>query len=150
MKDAKPVSTLMEKGNLSEEDCVRIDSEKVPYRKAVGSLMYMAVATRPDIGFAVSYCSQFLDKAEQKHWLMVKRVLKYIKGTPNFALVFRSSFQPGVLEAFSDADYASDTSTRKSVSGIVFKYSGAAIGWASRRQRCVSLSTTEAEYINCK
>jgi hypothetical protein len=147
MSDTNPVSTPIEKGNLSGEDTKGIDSEKIPYRQAVGSLMYMAIATRPDIAFAVSYCSQFLDKAEHKHWSMVKRVLKYIKGTHNFALVFKSGLQPGVLETYSDADYASDITTRKSVSGIVFKYSGGAIGWASRRQQCVSLSTTEAEYV---
>lgn len=52
-----------------------------------------------------------------------------------------------MFEAYSDADYASDTTTRKLISGIVLKYSGGAIVWASRRQDCVSLSTTEAEYI---
>lgn len=147
MKDANPVSTPMEKGSLSGEDSVEFNSEKVPYRQAVGSLMYMAIATRPDISFAVSYCSQFLDKAEQKHWLIVKRILKYIKGTCDFSLVFKSDFQSGTLEAYSDADYASDTTTRKSVSGIVCKYSGGAICWASRRQQSVALSTTEAEFV---
>lgn len=147
MIEANAVSTPMEKSQLAEEEIGKINLEKTPYRQAVGSLMYLAVATRPDIVFAVSYCSQFLDKAEKHHWAMVKRILKYLKGTVEYGILFKHNFQPGILEAYCDADYASDTTTRKSVSGFVFKYSGGAIAWASRRQQCVSLSTTEAEYV---
>lgn len=94
----------MENYNLSEGDNIEIDSEKVSYRYAVGSLMYyMTIATHTDIAFAVSFCFQFLDKAEHKDWVLIKRVLKYMKGTLNFSLVFKSSFQPGFSEAYSDA-----------------------------------------------
>lgn len=121
-----------------------------PYREAVGCLMYLAVATRPDICFSVNYLSQFLDKPEESHWSMVKRILKYVKGTLSLGLKYRAAELSGVLEAFSDADYASEPTTRRSVSGLLFKYSGGAVSWASRRQACVSLSTTEAEFCSCQ
>lgn len=78
---------------------------------------------------------------------MIKRVIKYIKGTINHGILFQREYKPRILEAYCDADYANDITTRKSVSGMVFKYSGGAICWESRRQQCVSLSTTEAEYV---
>lgn len=109
--------------------------------------MYLAVATRPDIVYAVNYVSQFVEKPRQKHWEMVKHILKYIKGTVDLGIRYNATWKTGELEAYSDADFASDTMTRRSVSGIILKYGGGAIVWASRRQNCVSLSTTEAEYI---
>lgn len=68
---------------------------------------------------------------------MIKRIFKYIKGTINLGICYKAAWKTGELEAYSDADYASDTTTRKSISGIVLKYSGGAIVWASRRQKTV-------------
>ncbi|XP_071652413.1 uncharacterized protein [Temnothorax longispinosus] len=109
--------------------------------------MYLAVATRPDIAFAVSYVSQFLEKPKEQHWAMVKRILKYLKGTTTMGIKYNAVGVAGELESYSNADYASDEATRRSVSGIVFKFSGGAIVWASKRQQSVALSTTEAEYV---
>lgn len=147
MNDANSVSTPMEKNLSAGEESEDFNDESIPYRQAVGSLMYLAVATRPDLAFVVSFCSQFLDKSKKHHWLMIKRVLKYLKGTVAFGILFKHGFKYGILESYSDADYASEAVTRKSVSGVVVKYSGGAIFWMSKRQQCVSLSTTEAEYI---
>ncbi|KMQ87258.1 retrovirus-related pol polyprotein from transposon tnt 1-94 [Lasius niger] len=145
MEDANPVSTAIEKCQLMEEADEELTD--VPYREAVGCLMYLAVATRLDIAYAVNYASQFLEKPGQQHWAIIKQIFKYIKGTIGLEIRYSAAWKTGVLEAYSDAGYASDTTTRKSISGIVLKYSGEAIVWASRRQDCVSLSTTEAEYI---
>ena len=147
MIEGNAVSTPIEACQVSGEDLSTKVDDTVPYREAVGSLMYLAVATRPDISFAVGYVSQFLDKAEQKHWLIVKRILRYIRGTASFGICFRHNSKSGILEAYCDVDYASDTSTRRSLSGGAFKYSDGAIVWISRRQKSVSLSTTEAEYM---
>lgn len=146
LEDANPVSTAIEKGQLSNID---VDEEliNIPYREAVGCLMYLAVATRPDIAYAVNFASQFLEKPGQQHWAIVKRIFKYIKGTSRLGIRYDAASKTGMLEAYSDADYANDATTRRSISGIVIKYSGGAITWASRRQDCISLSTTEAEYI---
>jgi len=88
-----------------------------------------------------------MENPRQKHWAMIKRIFKYIKGTVGLGIRYDVAWKTGELEAYSDADFASDTTTRRSVSGILLKYSGGAIVWVSRRQDCVSLSTTEAEYI---
>ena len=120
--------------------------DNVPYRAAVGSLMYLATGTRPDIAYAVSVVSQKLDSATVEDWNKVKRILKYLKGTVNFGILFRSD---GVknIEAFSDADYAQDVETRRSTSGAICKFAGGAVTWLSQKQRCIALSTTEAEII---
>jgi hypothetical protein len=59
---------------------------KIPYRQAIGSLMWAAVATRPDIAFAVSLLSQFLENPGGTHWTAVKCVFKYLKGTKHCKL----------------------------------------------------------------
>lgn len=145
MEDANPVTTPIEKIVLEEEEASN-ELSGVPYRETVGCLLYLAVATRPDIAFAVSYVSQFLEKPKQKHWMM-KRILKYIKGTSTLGIQYKVAEKAGKLIAYSDADYTSDVRSRRSVSGVVCMYSGGAITWCSRRQHSVSLSTTEAEYV---
>jgi hypothetical protein len=145
MDSANPVSTPIEKCELlgiTEES----SSTSAPYREAVGCLMYLAVATRPDIAFAVGYVSRFLEKPKERHWSAVKRIFKYLRGTSALGIRY-DALGNAQLETYSDSDFANDPDTRRSVSGIVFKYSGGAIVWASRRQQSVSLSTTEAEYV---
>lgn len=145
MAEANAVSTPIDKYvQLEEKTGVRTSA---PYREVVGCLMYLAVATRPDIAFAVNYASQFLEDPEDVHWLLVKRILRYVKGSTSVGIRYEAGSKGSVLKAFSDADYAGQSDTRRSVSGIVFMYSGGPISWASRRQECVSLSTTEAEYV---
>lgn len=77
MEEAVPISISMERCQLTEEaDDKLID---VPYREAVGCLMYLTVATRFDIAYAVNHVSQFLKEPRQKHWAMIKQILKYIR-----------------------------------------------------------------------
>ena len=120
--------------------------DNVPYRAAVGSLMYLATGTRPDIAYAVSVVSQKLDIATVEDWNKVKRILKYLKGTANSGILFQNQ-GPRRIEAFSDADYAQDVETRRSTSGAVCKFAGGAVTWLSQKQKCIALSTTEAEII---
>jgi hypothetical protein len=145
MNNAKPVVTPIEK-YLKMDEVDDLDLTNAPYREAVGCLMYLAVVTRPDITFAVNYVSQFLEKPTNRHWQLVKRILRYLKGTPNLGILFKRTGS-SKLEIYSDADFASDPITRKSVSGMISMFNGAPISWFSKRQQCVSLSTTEAEYI---
>jgi hypothetical protein len=116
----------------------------VPYREAIGSLMYAALGTRPDISFAVSFLSQFMQNPGRAHWEAVKRVFRYLKGTKDTCLVIGGTGKG--LEAFSDADWASQEH-RHSISGYVFTIGGGAVSWSSKKQVIVALSTTEAEYI---
>lgn len=131
--------TNLEKNKIGTE-------EKIPYREAVGSLMYLAIVSRPDIMFAVSLVSRYLDCYDNTHWNVVKKILKYIKETKEFGLYY-SKLKNNIVEGYSDSDYATDTDTRRSTSGYVFMKNGAAITWASQRQQSIALSTTEAEFM---
>lgn len=145
MSEAKFVSTPMVVGCQQEtaEEKKFVDASL--FRSAIGCLTYLATVTRPDIAFAVNTIAQQAVSPTENDWAKVKRVFRYMKGTSNFGLFYDRN--GGKLEAFSDADYAGDCKTRRSTSGIVCLQGDAAIMWRSQKQRCVSLSTTEAEYI---
>lgn len=141
--DANVVSTPIDVSwdlNVTES----LDST-VPYREAVGNLMYLHVVSRPDIGFAINIAARALENPTKNHWSSVKRIIRYVKGTIDLGLLYCENNNFG---AYSDADFAGDKITRKSTTGIVCMYAGAAIVWQSKRQQCVSLSTTEAEYVS--
>jgi transposase InsO family protein len=120
--------------------------EGVPYREAVGSLLYLSQITRPDITFAVNLVSRYLEKPKKVHWNAVKRIFKYLKSTPNYGLLYSSDMKIEVI-GYSDADYAGDITTRRSTSGSTFIIGKGIVAWCSQRQKSVSLSTTESEYI---
>ncbi|RDB21868.1 Retrovirus-related Pol polyprotein from transposon TNT 1-94 [Hypsizygus marmoreus] len=124
------------------EDIARM--RNVPYREAVGSLMYAAMGTRPDIAFATSTAAQFSDNPGWVHWEAVKRIFRYLLGTKDLELVYGAE-QKG-LEGFVDADGASQDH-RRAISGYVFLVDGGAVSWSSKKQELVTLSTTEAEYV---
>ncbi len=116
----------------------------VPYQELIGSLMYIAHSTRPDIAFAVGL-SRFNQAHSQMHWTAVKRVLRYLKRTVNWKLNFKQTNSD--LHGFSDSNWGADKSDYKSTTGYVFILSGGAVSWNSRKQPTVAKSTTEAEYM---
>ena len=118
--------------------------KNIPYREAVGSLMYAAMGTRPDIAFAVSTVAQFSDNPGWAHWEAVKRIFKYLRGTQKLELVYGGEKRG--LEGYVDADGASQEH-RRAISGFVFLVDGGAVSWSSKKQELVTLSTTEAEYV---
>lgn len=144
MVDCNPSATPMEP-HLQLEDIDGALSNE-PYRALLGSLMYLMLGSRPDIGFAIGYLSRFQDKATEVHFKYLKRVLRYIKGTADFALVYRRSDSPTLI-GYADADYANCKSTRRSTSGFLFKVYGCTVIWSSRRQPLVTLSTSESEFV---
>ena len=148
MKDAKPVSTPVDVSSklvtATAESSDSIDQDL--YQSAVGSLLYLSVATRPDIAFAVSNVAKYCASPSKQHWIAVKRIMRYLKGTSNYGLCYIPSHH-GQCIGFSDADWAGDTDDRKSTSGYMFQISGAAVSWRSKKQTCVALSTAEAEYV---
>src|SRR5712671_7535392 len=117
---------------------------KTPYREAIGSLMYLAVATRPDIAFAVSTLSRFLDNPGDTHWEAVKRIFRYIAGMRSLQLMYRGERHN--LLGYTDAD-GTTQEHRCTISGYAFIIDGSAISWASKKQELITLSTAEAEYV---
>lgn len=119
----------------------------VQYREAIGSLLYAAKLTRPDIKYAVNSLSQFVNNFSIVHWNAVKKIFRYLCGTLNYGVTYKASGSKNKLLGFTDADYAGCLDTRRSRSGFVFLLNEAPVSWCSQRQNIVSLSTTEAEYI---
>ena len=117
MESAKPVatpvdcSTKLVKATDSDE-C--IGQQK--YQSAVGSLLYLAMATRPDITFAVSNVAKFASHPTKEHWTAVKRILRYLRGTADYSLAFTPDAS-GDCVGYSDADWGRDLDDRKSTSG---------------------------------
>lgn len=151
MHKSKPVSTplaghfkLSSKLSPTSEKEMK-EMEKIPYSSAVGSLMYAMICTRPDIAYAVGVVSRFLANPGEKHWAAVKWILRYLRGTSKRCLCFGKG-KP-VLEGYTDADLAGDIDSKKSTSGYLTTFTGGAVSWQSKLQKCVALSTTEAEYI---
>lgn len=118
-----------------------------PYRHLVGSLMYLAIATRPDISYAIGNVSRYMENPTVAHEKALKRILKYIAGTKSHGIVFKHNGNHQLC-GFSDADYAGDVDSRKSTSGYVFLFNDSIISWRSSLQKCVSISTTESEYVS--
>jgi hypothetical protein len=150
LTDAKSVTTPMIPGAVySKQDTPSDPAEAaqmkaVPYREAIGSLMYASVATRPDITFAVSTLSQFLDNPGPAHWDAVKRIFRYLAGTKTLTLTYGGERHD--LVGYTDADGASQEH-RRAISGSAFLIDGGTISWSSRKQELVTLSTAEAEYV---
>ena len=117
----------------------------MPYASAVGSLMYTMVCTRPDIAHAVGVVSRFLSNPSKERWYVVKWILIYLRGTSKIYLRFGDG-KP-VLYGYTDADMAGDVDTRKLTSGYMMTFAGGAVSWQLKLQKCVALSSTEAEYI---
>ena len=148
--DLKPFSTPIDTSiQYSKSQCPQTLEEtaemrQIPYREAIGSLMYCAVATRPDIAFAVSHFTQFMENPGRIHWEGVKRIFRYLSGTRDWRLVYGLGDKG--LEGFTDAD-GSSQEHRHAISGYAFLIDGGAVSWSSKKQELVTLSTTEAEYV---
>lgn len=146
-EDANPVSTPADHQQILQggEQSTNV---KFPYREVVGSLIYLAVGTRPDISFAVSYVSRFLENPANIHVTAVKRILRYLNGTSNYGILFSSkNANEFKFSIYSDADYAGCIETRRSTTGYCLLIGTSTISWCSERQSIVSHSTAESEYI---
>ena len=144
----------------------RLVTFKIPYREAVGCLLWLAMGTRPDICYAVSQVAKFNDNPGPEHWNTVLRIFKYLQGSIDYVIEYRTSsadhhnhapvgcFSPCldhpnemIPTGFVDSDHARDPDTRRSVTGYAFTLAEAPIVWQSRQQVSVALSSMEAEYM---
>ncbi|KAK9685566.1 hypothetical protein QE152_g37935 [Popillia japonica] len=150
MNECKPISVPcaigvpLHNGQSPQDSDEKNEMSNKPYREAVGSLMFAATVSRPDIMFAVNQVSRFLNNPGIEHWCAVKRILKYLQGTKNIGIRYNGDLQ---LTIYSDADFAGDCDTRRSTTGYVSLLATGPVTWSSHRQKCVTKSTAEAEYI---
>ncbi|XP_035740329.1 secreted RxLR effector protein 161-like [Vespa mandarinia] len=152
MANCKSVSTPFDPNQkLTKKDQLMSHAEasemrKIPYREAIGSLLYASQGTRPDIAYAVGLANRFCQDPRRLHWTAVKRIFRYLKGTLSTKLVFNIEANRKI-EGYNDSDCANDADHRNSITGSIFLFQGGPISWQSKKQRTVALFTTEAEYI---
>jgi hypothetical protein len=158
LSSANGVATPMDprvRLDVAEGEMLSLEDQGL-YLSIIGSLMYAAMATRPDISFAVAALSRYNSAPSSVHLTAAKRVLRYLKQTAHLRLVYSGSAndrdgtsleESGKVQGFTDSDFADDTTDRKSQGAYVFRVLGTAISWQSRKQNVVALSTTEAEYM---
>ncbi|XP_051140121.1 secreted RxLR effector protein 161-like [Andrographis paniculata] len=115
------------------------------YRSLIGSLLYLT-ATRPDILFATSFLSRFLQEPSQIHFAAASRILRYLKGTLDYGLMYKSSLHSDLV-SYCDSDWAGSLDDRKSTSGCVFQLGANTCSWISKKQKVVATSTAQEEYI---
>ncbi|KAJ4790150.1 polyprotein [Rhynchospora pubera] len=144
MMTAKPCTTPMATFTQFTSDDSELFEDPQLYRSAVGALQY-ATLTRPDISFAVNKCAQFMHNPTNNHWIAVKRVLRYLKGTVSHAFLIQSQSSLS-LHAYSDSDWAGSVDDRRSTSGFCLYLGRNLISWSAKKQPTVSRSSTEAEY----
>ena len=146
MEKSKPFDTPSSIAIKLTADGEPLDTKEHPYSTLIGSLMYLASCTRPDIAQAVGALARYMSKPTTTHWTAAKHVLRYLAGTTDYGIIFTPS--DSTLNAYCDANHAGDIDTRRSTTGYVFTtFNNGAITWSSRLQPTVAASTTEAEYM---
>jgi hypothetical protein len=143
MAEKARLSTSM--SPVSEKE--KVEMKKVPYREALGKLLYLSIATRPDISYAVGVLCRFSENPGKEHWSALKRILRYLKGTVDYKLTYGpSQTSDELFVTHSDADLGGNVDNSRSTAGFVVSVGGAAVQWSSRLQRHTALSSTESEY----
>ena len=174
MDKSHPVSTPMVVRTLDikndplaprKEGEKAMDQSSVSYLSAIGSLMYLANCTRPDISFAVNLLARFSQDPTERHWTGIKQIFRYLSGTQDLGLYFANHNQnrndlsgyikdfPNIgqneepIVGYADAGYNSDPHKSKSQTGYVFIYNGTAISWKSTKQTITATSSNHSEII---
>ncbi|KAI3772362.1 hypothetical protein L6452_03547 [Arctium lappa] len=116
------------------------------FRSIIGGLRYLT-HTRPDIAYAVEVVSRFMEKPTVKHMQAVKRILRYVRGTIDYGLVYTKYHKGDAITGYSDSNHARDVEDRRSTGGMAFYLEENLITWGSKKQQCVALSSCEAEFM---
>jgi hypothetical protein len=144
--NCKPVKTPMAPfGGVN--NVVREWNRCFTYKQVIGTLLYLANTTRPDLAFAVNYLARYQAEPREEQWTMIHRVFRYLKTNPKLGLVYRKRENMSVMDVYVDADFGGDARTRRSTSAFTIWLFGNTINWASKLQQCIAESSGEAEYI---
>ena len=145
LEDCTAAKTPMSPATKLFEDKSGKSVDSKVYRGMVGSLLYLT-ASRPDIMFATCICARFQANPKESHMVAIKRIFRYLKGTPNLGLWYPKDTGFNLV-GYTDADYAGCRVDRKSTSGSCQFLGQRLVSWFSKKQQSVSTSTAEAEYI---
>ena len=146
MRDCNPVKYPMEAKIQIDKDAKGRAVEAAAYRSVIGGLRYL-VHTRPDISYAVGVVSRYMERPTVMHQGAVKRILRYVQGTLDYGIEYRRGTGNYLLAGFSDSDLAGNPDDRRSTGGVVFYLNESLITWVSQKQKCVALSSCEAEFM---
>jgi hypothetical protein len=130
MTDCKPKGIPMEPGLRLKRPDSEMELADVPYPELVGSLLYIAVCSRPDIAYPVGALARHMSKYTEDHFIAAKAVVRYLASTSDYGIIY-SPDGTSSLVGYCDADYAGDLDTRRSTTGYVFTLHGGAISWNS-------------------
>lgn len=131
---------------LIPNDSLATKSQIKEYQSKVGSLLYLAVHSRPDIAFACSAFSRYLSNPSAQHMKGVDRIFRYLKGTMDLGIMYDGKSPNPQLHGYCDSDWGGDRGTRRSTGGTIFLLAGGVISASAKSQPNVDLSSTEAEY----
>ncbi|XP_050895522.1 secreted RxLR effector protein 161-like [Lathyrus oleraceus] len=145
MGNCKAMATPMGSKTYVDQDEFGVSIDITKYRGMIGSLLYFT-ASRSDIMFSVCLCARFQANPKESHLVSIKRIMKYLKGTTNVSLWYPKGSVCDFL-GYSDSDYISCKTDRKSTSGTCHIIRNALVSWSCKKQECVALSTAEEEYI---
>nr|GEU39270.1 uncharacterized mitochondrial protein AtMg00810-like [Tanacetum cinerariifolium] len=140
-----PVDTPMVEKSKLDEDKEGKAVDPSHYRGMIGTLLYLT-ASKPDLQLAICMCARYQARPIEKHLHAVKRIFQYLRGTVNRGLWYLKDSLIA-LTAFADADHVGCQDTRHSTSGSLQFLGDRLISWLSKRQKCVAISCTKAEYI---
>lgn len=144
MVDARPADTPMIQNHKLDFIQGAPSADREQYQRLVGKLIYLS-HTRPDIAYAVGVVSQFMHNPQKHHYEAVIRIMRYLKKTPGFGLLFKNNGHLNI-EAYTDADWAGSQVDRRSTSGYFTLVGGNLVTWRSKKQKVVALSSAEAEF----
>jgi hypothetical protein len=123
-KDSKPSPTPYDPSLVLRKN-KRIGRDQLKYSQMIGSLMYLASVTRPDISFTVRKLSQFTSNPGDDHWHALEQVMHYLVGTMGYIICY--SGYPAVLEGYNNANWISDMDELYATSAYVFTLGGATV-----------------------
>jgi len=147
MEECNGYNTPAVKTSIGVNENKELTTKKhASYRALIGSLIWLATMTRPDIAYAVNKLTRVMHHPTTDDWIAAKRVLRYLKQTSQLGLTYHQNGNKEVI-GYSDSDWAGDIKDRKSTSGYAFILGNAAISWSSRKQSTITLSSTKAEFI---
>ncbi|KAA0043455.1 gag/pol protein [Cucumis melo var. makuwa] len=136
--------------HLSKEQCPKTpqgvkDMRRIPYASAADSLMYAILCTKLDICYVVEIVSRYQSNLGLDHLTVVKIILKYLKRTRDYMIVYGA--KNFTLTGYTDSDFQIDKDSRKSTSGLVFILNDGVVVWHSIKEGYIADSTMEVEYV---
>ena len=139
MENAIPMKTPIASASKFDKDEKGKSTDNTQYRGIIGSLLYLT-ANRLDIIFATCICARFQANPKEYHLIAVKRIFRYLKGTPDLGLWYPKE-SPFDLIGYSDADYAGCKIDKKSTRDSYQLLGNRLMSWFSMKQNSVSTST---------